>query len=143
MKLPKIKIVNNWVFIDGVKAKKKYLSPDSHCREIFYNDLYVVKLDYDDEYFDQQNSCEARVWKLIDEDDRMYLYREIYMANRTVKVHAETINRLSSGEVFTATVADHDASDRATLAENHIPTIVAKSPDAKSAGVMVNAPAVP
>lgn len=57
-------------------------------------------------------------WALHDGD--LYLYREIYHSERTVKVHAEQINRLSSGESYEMTVADHDAEDRATLAENGI-----------------------
>lgn len=64
-------------------------------------------------------------WWAIDNDGRMYLYREIYHTRRTVKVHAEQINRLSQGQTFEATVADHDAEDRATMAENGIRTIAA------------------
>lgn len=64
-------------------------------------------------------------WWAVDGDGRMYLYREIYMSGRTVKVHARQINDLSTGERFAATVSDHDAEDRATLAENGIITIAA------------------
>ena len=65
-------------------------------------------------------------WWAQDHDGRLYLYREIYMTHRTVKVHAAQIRRLSAGETFVATYADHDAEDRATLAENGIKTIAAK-----------------
>lgn len=64
-------------------------------------------------------------WWAIDPDGRMYLYREIYMSGRTVKRHAEQINELSEGEKYEATVADHDAEDRATLEENGITTTAA------------------
>jgi PBSX family phage terminase large subunit len=64
-------------------------------------------------------------WWAIDGDGRMYLYREIYHTRRTVKVHAGQINALSTGELIEATVADHDAEDRATMAENGIYTIPA------------------
>lgn len=64
-------------------------------------------------------------WWAIDPDGRMYLYREIYHSQRTVKVHAERIKKLSEGESIRITVADHDAEDRATLAENGIPTTAA------------------
>ena len=64
-------------------------------------------------------------WWAVDEDDRLYLYRELYMSSRTVKVHAGQINRLSEGEHYDATIADHDASDRATLEETGIYTIPA------------------
>jgi PBSX family phage terminase large subunit len=64
-------------------------------------------------------------WWALDEDDRMYLYREIYMTKRTVRAHAEQINRLSAGEVYEFTVSDHDAEDRATLEESGIYTVAA------------------
>lgn len=64
-------------------------------------------------------------WWAMDNDDRAYLYREIYFTSRTVKVHAEHIKRLSGNERYELTLADHDAEDRATLAENGIQTIAA------------------
>ena len=54
-------------------------------------------------------------WWAIDNDGRMYLYREIYMSQRLVEDHARQINELSDGELIEASVADHDAEDRATL----------------------------
>lgn len=65
-------------------------------------------------------------WWAIDEDGRMYLYREIYMTQRTVRVHAKLIRELSQGERITATISDHDAEDRATLHENGIQTTNAR-----------------
>ena len=65
-------------------------------------------------------------WWTTDPDGRLYLYREIYMTRRTVKVHAEQIRAFSEGERFQVTVADHDAEDRATLRENGIDTMAAK-----------------
>ncbi len=59
-------------------------------------------------------------WWALDEDGRMYRYREIYMTGRTVKTHAAQINELSEGEKIEETICDHDAEDRATLAENGI-----------------------
>jgi hypothetical protein len=64
-------------------------------------------------------------WWAQDHDGRLYLYREIYMTRRTVKVHSEQIHRLSAGETYAFTVSDHDAEDRATLAENGIYTTAA------------------
>lgn len=64
-------------------------------------------------------------WWAIDHDDRMYLYRELYRTGRTVRRHAQDILRLSAGEAIEATVADHDAEDRATLAEEGIDTVPA------------------
>lgn len=61
-------------------------------------------------------------WWAKDHDGRLYLYREIYMTKRTVRVHSEQIHRLSGSEQYAATVSDHDAEDRATLSENNIST---------------------
>lgn len=65
-------------------------------------------------------------WWAVDHDDRLYLYREMYMTQRTVRVHAAHIKALSEGERYVTTISDHDASDRATLAENGIPTAPAR-----------------
>lgn len=87
-------------------------------------------------------------WWALDEDDRMYLYREIYMSERTVATHADTIKRIEAGfsqgewdelttdekddiwrndgERIAYTVTDHDAEDRATLRENGIQTTAAQ-----------------
>lgn len=65
-------------------------------------------------------------WWAIDGDGRMYRYREIYMTQRTVKVHSGKIKKLSEGESISATVCDHDAEDMATLRENGIPTTPAR-----------------
>lgn len=64
-------------------------------------------------------------WWAADEDDRLYLYREIYMTQRTVRVHARLINEYSKGETYDYNVADHDAEDRATLEESSIYTMPA------------------
>jgi phage terminase large subunit len=54
-------------------------------------------------------------WWAMDGDGRMYLYREIYYTQRLVEDHAGQIVALSRGEAIEASVADHDAEDRATL----------------------------
>ncbi|HEY84704.1 MAG TPA: terminase [Chloroflexi bacterium] len=64
-------------------------------------------------------------WWAIDPDGRMYLYREIYMSRRTVEKHSRQINALSAEEHIEETICDHDAEDRATLAENGIHNIAA------------------
>jgi len=65
-------------------------------------------------------------WWAVDSDDRMYLYREIYMTGRTVATHSQDIKRLSRDERIETTVCDHDAEDRQTLYENGIPNIPAR-----------------
>ena len=64
-------------------------------------------------------------WWAIDPDGRAYLYREIYRTQRLVEDHAREIVSLSAGEHIEATVADHDAEDRATLERYGVPTIAA------------------
>jgi PBSX family phage terminase large subunit len=66
------------------------------------------------------------LWVAIDNDHRMYVYRELYQTKRTVKVHSAQIKALSGDEVYEFTTADHDAEDRATLRENGIITIKAR-----------------
>lgn len=67
-------------------------------------------------------SCQ---WWAADEDNRLYMYRQIYMSHRMVSEHAGDIKRLSGGERISATVADHDAEDRATLRSAGIHTVAA------------------
>jgi phage terminase large subunit len=64
-------------------------------------------------------------WWAVDGDGRMYLYRELYHSKRTVADHARQIVAMSAGETYLATVTDHDAEDRATLASAGIQTIAA------------------
>ena len=63
-------------------------------------------------------------WWAVDGDGRMYMYREIYHTQRTVKKHSKAIK--SFREKIAFTVCDHDAEDRATLSENGIPNMGAK-----------------
>jgi PBSX family phage terminase large subunit len=64
-------------------------------------------------------------WWAEDEDGRLYRYREIYRTQRLVEDHAADIARLSGGERYEATIADHDAEDRATLRARGIATVPA------------------
>lgn len=65
-------------------------------------------------------------WWAISPDDTAYLYRQIYYTERTVREHAQQILELCAiGEPAGAiplAICDHDAEDRATLAENGIRT---------------------
>lgn len=65
-------------------------------------------------------------WWAVDPDGRAYLYRELYRAGRLVEDHARDIRRLTGSEHVEATVADHDAEDRATMARHGIVTVPAK-----------------
>jgi PBSX family phage terminase large subunit len=66
------------------------------------------------------------LWIALDEDGRMYVYRQHYMSQKIVSEHAKIINRYDQGVHFDATIADHDAEDRATLHSQGIRTIPAK-----------------
>lgn len=64
-------------------------------------------------------------WWALDGDGRGYMYREIYMSRLLVEDAAVLINHLSENESIYATVADHDAEDRATLERHGISTVAA------------------
>lgn len=64
-------------------------------------------------------------WYASDPDGRLYVYRQIYRTGRIVAEHAKEILKLSEGESFQATIADHDLEDRATLASAGIDTVPA------------------
>lgn len=68
-------------------------------------------------------SCQ---WWAISPDDTMYLYRELYHTERTVRQHSEKIlAECATGEPagkVPLAICDHDAEDRATLRENGIQT---------------------
>lgn len=58
-------------------------------------------------------------WWAMDEDERVYLYREIYMTKRIVEDHSRDILRLHGDEPYpTDVITDHDAEDRKTF-EKH------------------------
>lgn len=63
------------------------------------------------------------LWMAYDQaNDRVFVYREYSVSQQTVKTHSAEIRRLTGDETISCTVADHDAEDRATLAENGIST---------------------
>jgi PBSX family phage terminase large subunit len=64
-------------------------------------------------------------WWAEDPDGRLYLYREVYRTKTLVEDHAARIVDLSQGERHRATVADHDAEDRATLDRHGVRTVPA------------------
>ncbi len=74
--------------------------------------------------FGYSNPFVCQLWG-EDSDGRLYLISEIYQSQRTVNELAPLIDRMTGGRGITATVADHDAEDRATLAEHGIATVPA------------------
>jgi hypothetical protein len=65
------------------------------------------------------------LWAATDPDGRIYVYRQWYKSGMLVEDHARRIVRADKGERITATVADHDAEDRATLERHGVKTIAA------------------
>lgn len=67
------------------------------------------------------------LWTAYDKpNETIYVYREWVKSGLTVRQHANNIKELSGSERYAWTVADHDAGDRATLAENGVDTVPAK-----------------
>lgn len=64
-------------------------------------------------------------WWAQDPDGRVYMYREIYKTQTLVEDHTREIIRLSEGEMIEATISDHDAEDRATMAKYGVDTVPA------------------
>lgn len=64
-------------------------------------------------------------WWGMDEDGRLYRYREIYMTHRLVEDLTPEIIRLTGDEQIEFTLADHDAEDRATMEKHGISTVPA------------------
>lgn len=64
-------------------------------------------------------------WWGEDSDGRLYRYREVYKTRRLVEDHTKQILELSKGETYGATLADHDAEDRATMQRHGVTTTAA------------------
>lgn len=71
--------------------------------------------------FGYTNPFVFQLWAM-DGDGRLYLYKEIYMSQRTIAAHVPQIEAMIDGRSLDAIVSDHDAEDRATLAEHGIYT---------------------
>lgn len=132
-----------WVAAEGVVFEgfdtETHVIPSSRAPR-FVNRYMSIDFGYTNPFVAQ--------WWGEDYDGRLYLYREIYYTQRTVKMHSDQIKRLESGltpaewaqlsdeskdtvwhrqgEKIVTRVADHDAEDRATLSENGISTSPAK-----------------
>ena len=65
-------------------------------------------------------------WWGMDSDGRLYRYREIYETHRLVEDLTPEIIHLTGDEAIEATIADHDAEDRATMEKHGIATTPAK-----------------
>lgn len=66
------------------------------------------------------------LWGALSPDDELYIYREVYETERLVSELGPEIRKLSEGERIVATVADHDAENRAELNKHGISTLAAR-----------------
>ena len=94
------------MFEDALHVVEPFVVPDDWRR------IMVIDFGYTNPFVCQ--------WWALDNDGRMYLYREIYMTRRTVDDHAGQIKALIGAEHIEVVICDHDAEDRATLAANGI-----------------------
>jgi phage terminase large subunit len=65
-------------------------------------------------------------WAIRPEDGALIRYRELYYTGQLVQNLGPRIVELSRGEQIEATIADHDAEDRATLLAGGVATITAQ-----------------
>lgn len=63
---------------------------------------------------------------LIDPDGRLWIFREYYVRQQTVRSHAAAIKKIEPERHVSWTISDHDAEDRATLHECGIITQAAR-----------------
>jgi phage terminase large subunit len=109
-----------WVATEGVVYEF-----DSAVHKIHRDAVPEIRnwyLSYD---FGYTNAFVCQLWG-EDGDGRLYLWNEIYMTRRTVNAHVPCIKAMIGDKTITASVADHDAEDRATLREYGLNTIAAK-----------------
>lgn len=88
-----------------------------HCPE-FVRRICAIDFGYTNPFVCQ--------WWGLDSDDRMYLYRELYVTRQLVEDMAKRILALTADEYVEAFVADHDAEDRATLERHGVSTTKAQ-----------------
>jgi phage terminase large subunit len=120
-----------WIAIEGMVYP---FDPRANMVDDFAVPKEWTKIMAIDFGFDHPFVCQ---WWAISPNDTWYMYRQIYMTRRTVKVHSETILEYCEKDGIEEPVAicDHDAEDRATLEENGIATIQAEK--ARLAGQQV------
>ena len=114
-------VLGKWVQAEGVIYDE--FDPAIHiidrnkCPE-FMRRFRVVDFGYTNPFVCQ--------WWGMDADGRLYLYREIYVTQKLVEDMTKRIVEHTGEEFVEATVADHDAEDRATMEKHGVETIPAK-----------------
>jgi hypothetical protein len=112
--------LGNWVAAEGVVYEG--FDRDVHTVAAFKIPPEWRRIRIIDFGFNNPFVC---LWAAIDPDGRIFIYREIYLSGVMVSEIARDIRKLSVGETFEATICDHDAEDRATLAAEGIRSVPA------------------
>ena len=100
-----------WVSAEGIVFSS--LQVDVHLVERFPIPAHWTKFRSIDFGMSHPFVCQ---WWAVDEQNRMWLYREIYKSNVHIEEHARNILELSQGEEILYTVVDYEAaSDIETL----------------------------
>lgn len=106
--------LGKWVQAEGAVYSEYQVSKHLRKRkEPSGDDRFIVSID-----FGFTNPFSASLWH-VDNDDKMYLFKQIYFTQRLVEDHAENIRKMTAGYRIEAYVCDHDAEGRATL-EKHL-----------------------
>lgn len=103
-----------WVQAEG--AIYDEYNSEKHLVELDNVDLdgrFVVGLDFG---YTNPFSCSLYY---LDNDDNIYLWKQVYRTKRTVEEHVPAIREMVKDIKVEAWITDHDAEDRATL-ENHM-----------------------
>jgi PBSX family phage terminase large subunit len=114
-------VLGKWVQAEG--AIYDEWNPDIHMIEPDKCPEFVRRFRVCDFGYSNPFACQ---WWGMDADGRLYRYREIYKTRQLVEDLTKQIVKLSEGEYIEATIADHDAEDRATMERHGVTTIPAK-----------------
>ena len=114
-------VLGGWVQAEGVIYDEYdpaiHMIDRNKCPE-FVRRFRVVDFGYSNPFVCQ--------WWGMDADGRLYRYRELYKTRYLVEDATKKIVELSGNEYIEATIADHDAEDRATMERHGIVTVPAK-----------------
>ncbi|MFA6258783.1 MAG: hypothetical protein WCX79_03740 [Candidatus Paceibacterota bacterium] len=102
------KIKGLWVGAEGIIYEN--WSPAVHCCKPFKIPNDWPRFRAIDFGFQHPFVC---LWGAMDNDGRLYIYREYVENQKLISVHARTVKQLSAGESYYWTVSDHDAQERA------------------------------
>lgn len=117
-------VLGEWLGAEGLVYGDSF-DAEKHIVEPFdipatWERYRVIDFGYSNPFVCQWWTRPPKVSHSLEEKIPWFMYREIYMTQRTVEEHAKTINSFT--ENIQATIVDWDAEDRATLERHGIPT---------------------